>query len=191
MHFFPKAKRDRLVVFLALVIVLLASCGNHGVSATSAAEGQAQNVPEVGVVKAIRTTLQQTLVVSSELVPFQQIDVYAKESGFVKQLTVDYGTHVKEGQVMAVLEIPELAAQLQEDQAAITDAEDEVTRFQQNLNQVQAQQNVTHLQYTRINGVAQSKPGLVAQQEVGDWQGKDLAASAQVAAARNSPILTK
>lgn len=184
MRLFQRAMRYWLVFFLGLSILDLPSCGDRGVSATGPAVGQAQNIPEVGVVKAVRATLQQTLTVSAELVPFQQIDVYAKESGFVRQLTVDYGTHVKQGQVMAVLEIPELNAQLQEDQAAIKDAEDEVNRFQQSLGQVQAQQNVTHLQYTRINGVAQSKPGLVAQQEVDDWQGKDLAASSQVAGAR-------
>ena len=136
--------------------------------------------------KAVRTTLHQTLSVSSELVPFQQIDVYAKESGFVHQLNVDYGTHVKAGDVMAVLEIPELQIQLQEDEAAIRDAQAEVDRFQNQLSQVQAQERVSHLQYTRINAVAQAKPGLVAQQEVDDWQGKDLAAQSQVAAANAS-----
>ena len=46
------------------------------------------------------------LTVSSELVPFQEIDVYAKESGYVKDLLVDYGSRVQKGQLMAVLEIP-------------------------------------------------------------------------------------
>ena len=73
----------------------------------------------VGVTKVVKKSLGRQLTLSSELVPFQEIDVYAKESGYVKQLTVDYGTHVKAGQVMAVLEIPELEAQLQEDQAEI------------------------------------------------------------------------
>lgn len=176
----------RLSVLSALAaIVVLTSC-NRSASASSPGDASANHVPEVGVIKAERTNLQQSLTVSSELVPFQQIDVYAKESGFVSKLYVDYGTHVKGGQVMAILEIPELAAQLEEDQAAIKDAQDEVGRFQQNVNQTQAEQKVTHLQYTRLNGVAQSKPGLVAQQEVDDWQGKDLAASAQVAAAQSS-----
>jgi RND family efflux transporter MFP subunit len=140
----------------------------------------------VGVVKAVRSTLHQTLTVSSELVPFQQIDVYAKESGFVRELKVDFGTHVREGQVMAVLEIPELQLQLQEDQAAVRDAANEVSFYQQELSKVQAQQNVTHLQYTRLDQVAKSRPGLVAQQEVDEWHGKDLAADSQVAAARFS-----
>jgi RND family efflux transporter MFP subunit len=124
------------------------------------------------------------LTISSELVPFQEIDVYAKESGFVSKLYVDYGTHVKKGQLMAVLEIPELQAQLQEDQAAIRNAADQVTDAEHQLGRVQAQHNVLHLQFDRLNNVAKSKPGLVAQQEVDDAQGKDLAAESQVEASK-------
>src|SRR5208282_4466006 len=120
------------------------------------------------------------ITLSSELVPFQEIDVYAKESGFVKKLLVDYGSRVKAGQVIAILEIPELEAQLQEDQAEIKNAMNQVSRAQHELNRYQAQYNALHLQYTRLNGVFESQPGIVAQQEVDDAQGKDLAASAQV-----------
>ncbi len=126
------------------------------------------------------------LTISSELVPFQEIDVYAKESGFVSKLYVDYGTHVKKGQLMAVLEIPELQAQLQEDQASIKNASDQVTDAEHQLGRVEAQHKVLHLQYDRLNGVAKSKPGLVAQQEVDDAQGKDLAAEAQVEGAKST-----
>ncbi|MGA8284363.1 MAG: efflux RND transporter periplasmic adaptor subunit, partial [Candidatus Sulfotelmatobacter sp.] len=108
------------------------------------------------------------------------IDVYAKESGYVKKLDVDYGTHVKAGQVMAILEIPELEAQLQEDQAEINNAVNQVSRAQHELYRYQAQYKALHLQYTRLNGVFESQPGIVAQQEVDDAQGKDVAASAQV-----------
>ena len=51
---------------------------------------------------------------------------------------------------------------------------------------MQAQQKVLQLQYDRLNGVAQSKPGLVAQQEVDDSQGKALASAAQVEAAKSN-----
>ena len=97
-----------------------------------------------------------------------------------KKSMVDYGTHVKTGQVMAVLEIPELEAQLQEDQAEIKNAVNQVSRAQHELSRYQAQYNALHLEYTRLNGVFQSQPGIVAQQEVDDAQGKDLAASSQV-----------
>jgi len=134
----------------------------------------------VGVTKVVNKSLGRQITLSSELVPFQEIDVYAKESGYVKKLLVDYGTHVKAGQVMAILEIPELEAQLQEDQAEIKNAMNQVSRAQNELYRYQAQYKALHLQYTRLNGVFESQPGIVAQQEVDDAQGKDLAASAQV-----------
>ena len=128
----------------------------------------------------IKKSLGRELTMSSELVPFQEIDVYAKESGYVKKLDVDYGTHVKSGQVMAVLEIPELQAQLDEDQAEIKNSTNQVTRAQHELARYQAQYKALHLEYTRLNGVFESQPGIVAQQEVDDAQGKDLAAASQV-----------
>jgi RND family efflux transporter MFP subunit len=162
----------------------LSSCG--GQSAGAKEPGPGGGVREVGVVQVARRNLQNTLSVSSELVPFQQIDVFAKEAGFVKELSVDWGTHVKAGQVMAVLEIPELERQLEEDQAAIQDASGQVSRHQDEVERVQAQYNVAHLQYTRLAAVAKSRPGLVAQQEVDDWQAKDLASEAQLDAARSA-----
>jgi multidrug efflux pump subunit AcrA (membrane-fusion protein) len=139
-----------------------------------------------GVTKVARKSLQRQITLSSELVPFQEIDVYAKESGFVKNLYVDYGSRVKTGQLMATLEIPELEAQLQVDQSAIKNATDEVSRAEHELKRYQAQYRALHLEYTRLNGVFESQPGLVAQQEVDNTQGKDLAAAAQVDSAESS-----
>jgi RND family efflux transporter MFP subunit len=93
---------------------------------------------------------------------------------------------VKAGDVLAVLEIPELQMQLDEDQADINDASSQVDRARQELSRVEAVHNVTNLEFTRLNEVAKSRPGLVAQQEVDDRKGKDLAAEAQVAAAASA-----
>ena len=69
---------------------------------------------------------------------------------------------------------------MQEDEAEIKNALNLVTRAQHELSRYQAQYKALHLQYTRLNGVFESQPGIVAQQEVDDSQGKDLAASSQV-----------
>jgi RND family efflux transporter MFP subunit len=169
--------------FLVLFCAVLASCGKSDKASANTAGAQGVSV---GVTKVTRKSVGRTLTVSSELVPFQQIDVYAKESGFVKTLNVDYGTHVRAGQVLAVLEIPELQLQLTEDDASIKNAQNQVTLADHELNRVQANREVLHLQYDRLNGVANSKPGLVAQQEVDDAQGKDLAAQAQVEASKSN-----
>jgi RND family efflux transporter MFP subunit len=170
---------------LALSAVVLACCGRPEKASAAGSAGAAEGV-SVGVTKVARKALGRTLTVSSELVPFQEIDVYAKESGFVRTLNVDYGTHVKAGQLMAVLEIPELQLQLAEDDAAIKNAQNHATLAEHELNRVQATRDVLHLQYDRLNGVAKSKPGLVAQQEVDDAQGKDLAAEAQVEGSKSN-----
>ncbi|MGB8750268.1 MAG: efflux RND transporter periplasmic adaptor subunit, partial [Candidatus Sulfotelmatobacter sp.] len=163
-----------LVAIFAVVAIVFSSCSG---SQNAQANGPAITV---GVTRVVKKSLGRQITLSSELVPFQEIDVYAKESGYVKKLDVDYGTHVKAGQVMAILEIPELEAQLQEDQAEINNAVNQVSRAQHELYRYQAQYKALHLQYTRLNGVFESQPGIVAQQEVDDAQGKDVAASAQV-----------
>ena len=162
-------------VFAAAVTV---GCSSAKVKASS--EPQAEEAPVVGIASVVRRPIVRQLTVSSELIPFQEIDVYAKEAGYVKNLYVDYGTRVKAGQLIATLEIPELEAQLHEDEAEIKNSADVVSRSQHELKRYQAQYKVLHLEYTRLNDVFNSQPGIVAQQEVDDAQGKDLAASSQV-----------
>lgn len=165
-----------LTGLLAAMAIYVSSCSGVG-SERVQAKGPTITV---GVAKVVKKSLGRDITLSSELVPFQEIDVYAKESGYVKKLLVDYGSHVKAGQVMAILEIPELEAQLQEDQAEIRNATNQVTRAQHELSRYQAQYKALHLQYTRLDEVFKSQPGIVAQQEVDDAQGKDMAASSQV-----------
>jgi RND family efflux transporter MFP subunit len=162
-----------LATALSLALSACSGKSNQPVEASGAAAS-------VGVTRVVKKSLGRDITLSSELVPFQEIDVYAKEAGYVKKLDVDYGTHVKVGQVMAILEIPELEAQLQEDQAEIKNSANQVNRAEHELSRYQAQYKALHLQYTRLNGVFESQPGIVAQQEVDDAQGKDLAASSQV-----------
>lgn len=161
----------------------LVSCGKNGVAQAGGAAESA--LPTVAVTTVTHRPMARYLTTSSELVPFQEIDVFAKEAGFVSRLYVDYGSHVKKGQLIATLEIPELQALLQEDRASITSMADQVTDAGHELNRTEAQHNVLHLQFERLNNVATSKPGLVAQQEVDDAQGKDLAAEAQIEAAKS------
>jgi len=168
-----------IVGLAALLTVGLSSCSSSGSGKASADE-----VVTVGVTNVVKKTLSRQITLSSELVPFQEIDVYAKESGYVQKLNVDYGTHVKTGQTMATLEIPELQAQLEQDEAEIKNAMNQVSRADHELQRYDAQYNALHLQYTRLNQVFETQPGIVAQQEVDDAQGKDLAASSQVDAGK-------
>src|ERR1700727_2788616 len=121
---------------IALVLGILASCDKtEKVEARNPGAGSIE--VSVGVVKIGRKSLGRTLTLSSELVPFQEIDVYAKLSGYLKELPVDYGTHVQKGQLIATLEIPELGSQLREDDAAIKNATEQITHAQKEVDRVE------------------------------------------------------
>ena len=174
-----------LAGILFLAIGLSSSCTRRDVSAKTN-DSPISAVEEVGTVDVTLRPVAQRLTLSSELVPFQEIEVYAKEAGYVKELNVDYGSHVRKGQIMAVLEVPELQAQLDEDKAAIRAQQDQVARAESEVGRAKAQHNMVHLQYQRLAGVAKAKAGLVAQQEVDDAEGKDLAAESQMDAAKGT-----
>jgi RND family efflux transporter MFP subunit len=167
-------------------VALLAALGAAGCSKHDVVAGSAPPVASVGTAEVETRSLAEHLTVSSELVPDQEIDVYAKVAGYVKDINVDYGTHVHKGQVMATLEVPELDAQLQQDQAAIKARNNEVTRAQNEVARAKAQSDVLHLQYTRLADVSKTKKGLVAQQEVDDVQSRDLAAQSNLDATQGS-----
>jgi RND family efflux transporter MFP subunit len=132
---------------------------------------------------AKRSDLGDTLTVSGAFKPFQDIDVHAKVAGYIKVIHVDVGDHVKEGQTLAVLEIPELAAELAGTDAAVRAAQEQIRRAQGDLDRAQSTHSAAHSAYHRLKQAADTQPGLVAQQELDDWQAKDLGAEAQVASA--------
>jgi len=144
------------------------------------------NVPVVAVVNVERHDLSNTLEIASEFQPYQEIEVYAKVSGYIQQLHVNWGTHVKAGQVLADLEIPELQQQLQEDEATVHRNESDLERAREELNRANSAYKVAHLTYSRLADVQKSQTGLVAQQDIDVSEGKDLEASAAVSAAKAS-----
>jgi RND family efflux transporter MFP subunit len=166
----------------ALLIGLLCGCGRTAKVNAS----DASSALPVAVAKAMRRNLSSTLDIASEFEPYQEINVYAKVSGYIQKLDVNWGTHVKQGQVLAVLEIPELQQQLQLDESTVKRGEQDLARANEELMRAKSTYNVAHLTYTRLAGVQKTRPELVAQEEVDVAQGKDLEASAGVSAAEDS-----
>lgn len=150
------------------------------------ADGQNPAIADVApaaVARVERRSVGDTLALSGEFKPFQDVDVHAKVAGYIRNIYVDVGDHVKEGQTLAVLEVPELAAQLSGSEAAVRAAEQQINRAQGDFQRAQSNHSASHSAYTRLKQAADSRSGLVAQQEVDDSQAKDLAAEAQVSSA--------
>lgn len=167
-----------------ILVLLLFTCLFSGCART--AKVDAAPAPVVAVVDVTRHDLSNTLEIASEFEPYQEIDVYAKVSGYIQKLYVDWGTHVKEGQPMADLEIPELEQQLQADQATVHRSESDLERASEELNRANSTYKVAHITYTRLQGVQKSQPGLISQEDIDVSEGKDLEASAGVSAAKDA-----
>ena len=104
-------------------------------------------MPRAAVVKVQRKNISSTLEIASEFLPYQEIDVYAKVSGYIQKLYVDWGTHVKQGQLLAVLEIPELQQQLLQDEASVRRADQEVSRAREEQSRAESAYSVAHVTY--------------------------------------------
>ena len=169
------ASRARWIWPAILCAAALAGCGSFGRPKLVAAS----SAPNAAVVPVTRQNFSNTLSIASEFQPYQDIDVYAKVSGYIKKLYVDYGTHVRQGQLMAVLEIPELQQQVQRDQAAVAEAREDLDRANSAFQ-------VARVTYQRLAGVQKTRPELISQEEIDVAQGKDLEASAAVSAAEQA-----
>ncbi len=66
-------------------------------------------VPVVAVERAVFEDLSRYETLAAEFRPYQEIDIHAKVAGYVKKIYVDVGDRVKQGQILATLEIPEMA----------------------------------------------------------------------------------
>src|SRR3984893_11745390 len=85
-------------------------CGGSDRTSGSAS---AEAAPRAAVVQVRRAPQSNTLSITGEFLPFQEVELHAKVAGYIRNINVDIGDRVHTGQVLAVLEIPELTAQLQ------------------------------------------------------------------------------
>jgi RND family efflux transporter MFP subunit len=176
----------RKLAVLAAGFLILGSVACSRESRADAREPQASTIPTVAVAKAKTEDMSRGLVITAEFKPFQEVDVMAKVAGYVKSINVDVGSRVKEGDLLAVLEIPEMADDQARAQSVLSRSRAEVDRARDELQRAEQSHSIAHLSYTRLANVAKQKAGLIAQQEIDDAQSKDLVAEAQVSAAKSS-----
>lgn len=136
-----------------------------------------------GVVKVSRGKVGAPLTLAGAFKPFQDVDVHAKVAGYIKNIYVDVGSRVKEGQTLAILEVPELQAELAGADAAVRRSKEEIRRAQGDVERAKSAHVALHAMCARLQQAAEQKPGLVAQQEIDDAHAKDLESEAQVSSA--------
>jgi RND family efflux transporter MFP subunit len=175
----------RIVAPVLMVIWLGANvgCGHSGDPSSSVS---AETVPRAAVVQVRRASLSNTLSIAGEFLPYQEVELHAKVAGYIRNINVDIGDHVHTGQILAVLEIPELSAELQGASAGVRHSQEEITRAQNEVSRVEADHVALHAAAARLKHASEARPGLIAEQELDDATAKDRAAEAQIEAAKSA-----
>ncbi|WP_296649660.1 efflux RND transporter periplasmic adaptor subunit [Paraburkholderia sp.] len=172
------------ILILALVVIRVRTGGPSRASADNTGDGNQVVYAAVAMVK--RQTVANSLSIAGQFVPYQNVELHAKEAGYIRNIYVDIGDRVHQGQVLAVLEIPELVAQVDASKAAVHHAEEEIQRAQSNVMRAQADNVALHANADRLVSADKARPGLIAQQELDDATAKDRASQAQVDAAKSA-----
>jgi RND family efflux transporter MFP subunit len=175
-------RKFRCDLWLVTLLGLAAACSG----CTTSTNAAPQQIRVVAATHAVRMDLQNDVTLTAELQPYYEVDVMAKEAGYIRHMLVDIGDHVKAGQLLGVLEIPELGDDLQRAKADVQTAIAEQSAAEQDRKRAVAAQTIAHLSYTRILDVSKKEPGLVPLQEVDVAHSRDLEAEAQVASAEQS-----
>ena len=171
-------------VLCLVVAILLVGRVRAGAPSHTTHNGHDVVPAAIAIVK--RASIGNTFSVAGEFLPYQEIEVHAKVAGYIRKINVDIGDRVKTGQVLAVLEVPELRAELQGAGAGVRHSQQEIERAQNEVARNQAQYESLHANAVRLAQASKVRPGLVAQQELDDAESRDRAAQAQVESSKSA-----
>jgi RND family efflux transporter MFP subunit len=149
------------------------------------------NASSARVAAAQHGDISRVLTLAGQFQPYQVVDVHPKVSGYMARINVDIGDVVHQGQTLAVLQVPELKAQLQAATFAMEQSKEEITRAQHEIDRADATYQALHAQSERLKQAAATRPGLIAQQELDNAQAQDLSAQAQVDSAKAAMAAAK
>ena len=175
----PNLQRLIAPVALTALITMIVACKAKDAAPTEAAP------VVVPVITVTRADLSNDLKLSAEFTPYQDVDVMAKVAGYVRSIPVDIGDHVRQGQVLATLDVPELQDEVLKAKAQVLAAEANVTTARSAITRAQAGANVAHLSYSRLQEVSKGEPGLVPRQDVDVAEAHDLEGASAVASAQS------
>src|SRR5215470_17008423 len=177
-----KRFRNSSILVLAVTTFWCASCGSTTNSSTKA-QASAPAAPTVEVTKVVSKKLSITTRLPGELQAYEAVAVFPKVTAYVDSISVDRGTRVKSGQLMARLVAPEVAAQRAEAQSKLQAAEAQRAEAEAKL----ASDEST---YERLKSAA-ATPGVVAGNDLEVAKRAAEADRARVQASRESAEAAK
>src|ERR1700678_2998525 len=176
--------RRRILWIAGLLCLLLAAL--FLIARNHYGKALAEQPRAAAVVAVTRGNLASSLSVAGQFQPYQQVDLHAKVSGYIRWIKVDIGDHVRQGEVLATLEVPELQDQVEGAQAEVRHSQSDISRAQSEVVSAESAYSAVHAESTRLEEASKERPGLIAEQELDDARAKNQQATAQVGAAKAS-----
>jgi membrane fusion protein (multidrug efflux system) len=121
-----------LIMTGAAFLSVMSSCGHEEKKETTAVE----KAPEIKTFRLEKQKMETSLKMPGELIAYQQVDLYAKVSSFVKTLKADIGSEVRKGQLLMTLEAPEVASQVSAAQSRLKSQEAVYTASKANYDRL-------------------------------------------------------
>jgi membrane fusion protein (multidrug efflux system) len=129
-RFGDATKPIRALVMCAILLVVCFCSASCGQDKNASASSSAQTIPQLEVTTVRSQKLAAVERLPAELISYESVDIFAKESGFVKSIKVDRGSRVKKGEHIAELEAPELVARRAQASAAYESIESQLAAAQ-------------------------------------------------------------
>jgi len=177
-------KRSYAIIAAAIVAVVGLVIFEFPGRKAQAGRGDLSTLPTVAVALATRGSIGNSITLSGAFRSYQDVDVHAKVAGYIRHIYVDVGDKVKDKQTLAILEVPELNAQVAGANADIRRSQDAIRRAEQDVKRAESTYTADHAAYTRLKQASEARPGLIAEQELDDSLARDQEAEAQVGSAR-------
>jgi RND family efflux transporter MFP subunit len=139
---FPRSAWEHRLATLRIVFCFAALlAGVAGCTKSSPLPVKTKKIPEVAVVHPSRTSLYWTIRQPGSIEAFEEAPIFPKIAGYVEEWKVDIGDHVRKGQLLAKLWVPETAANLRQKEATVNRDEAQIVLAQAALKAAEA--NVT------------------------------------------------
>lgn len=129
--------------------------------------------PHVEVAKPVKKTIIRKLKLPGDVLPDQQVAVYARVQGYLEAIPVDRGSSAQAGDVLAKISVPELEKQLAKEQADLAVGGPSIVRDEAALTWRKAI-------WDRLEKAAASVRDLVNQEALDDARGRFEAAKAEL-----------
>lgn len=147
------------------LLTICAACSRSGGAGAALAQGAPAQVT-VSTTRAQQRDLADRIDLTGNLTADEQVTVYAKVPGYLKAIHFDIGDHVRQGQLIAELEVPEMATALSEKRAALAKARAALEQARASVEESRAEAEFAQLNYQRLKNIHDRDADVLPGQDV-------------------------